>query len=713
MSSSDRESFEEFQAWRESIDSAPQPVRDAFDRLSHQAASPSQEAMDGISHFLATQPDLPRVMLGVISHEWVGITFEEEVPELPEPWEQDGHDLKSWRITYNGIPTLEQSAAWGDQMLGLYSPGNNPEYGDALLYNTEVFQVLGLLGEESFIQSFMIGHVLQKAYETWNDDELLILVGYGEQGRKIQIGTREVHPPGNVILFDDFDEITAGLLEDNAATIFWWGSDATSVDRFKEVQGPRTGLVMDSHDERTAFIADEGNEMAALEPNCFSFQVHATYADDTKWKLIEVLWSYFEEDEAKAMAEITDESFDEFLSSLPESDADSQEQDEQGEVEVPETAEELLSTPRYLQDPDLKLLGEPEVFADGGSVLVGKPADAVALIHLSGGSLSPEEICAAIWPHQEAEGKTARQRRRQLRTEIAERISLTADAESWRLPTLVSDYDQAQQVLDAATEYSTQKVVEVLEGISTPLEGCAPWSATYTEHMTKDLVTRLQALPEDLPDEIQAATAQALERITSAQEPQTNEEETPATEPPQGTDEEDPTAPQRQMLGHELTLLGKPEVTLEEGSLAGKPAEAVALIHLHGGTLSVKEISEAIWPGKEAEGNTARQRRRRLKSDISDHLDITADTESWSIPELRSDYDQARELLEEVTDYATDTVIEALTQINPPLEGCPDWAEPYRKRLTEDLTTRLEALPEDADPDVHSAAADALERLNP
>lgn len=519
------DSFDEFLQWRESIDNAPRPVRDAFDRLTRQDPSPSQNAMNGISHYLAGRPDIPGVMLGTISHEWVGLTFE-SVPELSSPWVQDEVDPKSWRIEHSDIVELDAAEGWAPQMLGLYSPGNNPENGEALLYNTQSFQSLGLLGEERFIQAVMIGHVLQKAYETWNDDELLILVGYGELGEKIKIGTREVHPPGNVLTFENFDEITAALLEDYSATIYWWGSDSTSLDRFEEVRGPRTGLVMDSHDERTPFFADEGHGRAALEPACFSFDIHLTYADDTKWNLIDVIWSYFQEDQEQALAEVTDESFDAFLSSLPVETPAADENahdggDEPAEEPSAPTLEsatprgEISGTPDVLGEFQLSLLGEPEV-RTGSTPLLGKGADAVALLHLRGGKLPVKELSECIWPGKDTEGNTARQRRRRLKADITEHIEVHTDSDAWSVSELSTDYQQILQALETPGSYEPSALAEALEAIQAPLEGCAEWATEHRQTMTAELVTRLEALPADLDAAVQHAAHGALERVNTA-----------------------------------------------------------------------------------------------------------------------------------------------------------------------------------------------------
>lgn len=515
------ESFEEFLQWRESIDNAPRPVRDAFDRLTRQEPSPSQTAMNGISHYLAGRPDLPGVMLGTISHEWVGLTFE-EVPELSSPWVQDEVDPKSWRIERSDIADLDATEGWAPQMLGLYSPGNNPQNGEALLYNTQSFQCLGLLGEERFIQAVMIGHVLQKAYETWNDDELLILVGYGELGEKIKIGTREVHPPGNVLTFEQFEEITPALLADYSATIYWWGSDSTSLDRFEEVRGPRTGLVMDSHDERTPFFADEGQGKAALEPQCFSFDIHLTYGDDTKWKFIEVLWAYFQEDQEQALAGITDASFDDFLSSLPE-DAPAADSTPEQDVDAAGTPALEAAAPRgespasspELGEFQLSLLGEPEV-RTGSTPLLGKSADAVALLHLRGGKMPVKELSECIWPGKDTEGNTARQRRRRLKADMTEHVQVEADADTWSVPELSTDYQQILQALDAPTSYAPSALAEALGTLQAPLAGCAAWATEHRQTMTAELVSRLEALPADLDATVQDAAREALERVNAA-----------------------------------------------------------------------------------------------------------------------------------------------------------------------------------------------------
>ena len=168
-----------------------------------------------------------------------------------------------------------------------------------------------------------------------------------------------------------------------------------------------------------------------------------------------------------------------------------------------------------------------------------------------------------------------------------------------------------------------------------------------------------------------------------------------------------------------LTLLGDARVDTPEGELTGRHAAALIVLELTSEPLPAQQISEALWPGDETEGHTARTRRSRLLSKLRAHIGdiISIGDEGWTIEpgHLRTDYDQVLTVLTEEPIENTDTITAACERVARPLDGADEWSDYYRTRITDKLTDALTALKTRAIEaeafDIAKAAKDAITTL--
>ncbi len=139
-----------------------------------------------------------------------------------------------------------------------------------------------------------------------------------------------------------------------------------------------------------------------------------------------------------------------------------------------------------------------------------------------------------------------------------------------------------------------------------------------------------------------------------------------------------------------LSILGQPELRGQDGSTTeGKPAEAVAYLHLHGLSQDAIELSRALWPEAEHEGNTARIRRTRTAKKIKDALPVSFRNDTqWEIDPLATDLDQIITVLSR--DGDPQETLRACQAIDVPLQGCAEWADEYRNHIVSQLRQVLD-----------------------
>lgn len=166
-------------------------------------------------------------------------------------------------------------------------------------------------------------------------------------------------------------------------------------------------------------------------------------------------------------------------------------------IEDPEPAQSEEAEPELTYE--LSLLGAPRII--GSEETTGKPAEIVAFLQLTGEQQDSEAISSAIWPGDDTSGNTARTRRSRAARKIKQTLGEQAleNAEAWTLPTpLTTDLEQVLKVLDQPLSANSdpRRILQALELIKTPLNGCEPWAEPHRQRAREQLEPRLKDLTD-------------------------------------------------------------------------------------------------------------------------------------------------------------------------------------------------------------------------
>jgi hypothetical protein len=137
----------------------------------------------------------------------------------------------------------------------------------------------------------------------------------------------------------------------------------------------------------------------------------------------------------------------------------------------PETETEQIQIPAFL-----RLLGSPTLYAADGSRVTGKPAEAVAYLHLNMFTGDGTEIFRALWPEEASEGNNARARRSRTTRKIKDALPGTFRVEEsqWIIDPLLTDLDYILATF--AAPWNLEDTMRACELIEVPLHGCAAWA---------------------------------------------------------------------------------------------------------------------------------------------------------------------------------------------------------------------------------------------
>jgi hypothetical protein len=155
-----------------------------------------------------------------------------------------------------------------------------------------------------------------------------------------------------------------------------------------------------------------------------------------------------------------------------------------------------------------------------------------------------------------------------------------------------------------------------------------------------------------------------------------------------------PAAPENYMV---LALLGSPTLHGVDGaSVEGKPAEAVSYLYLNGLTCEGVQVSRALWPEIDNEGQVARNRRTRTTKPIKEALPeaFRVEGSQWIIDPLPTDLNQILTAL--AADGNPEDTLRACEAIQTPLQGCAAWADQPRAQIVSQLREVLESVMEQA-----------------
>lgn len=301
-------------------------------------------------------------------------------------------------------------------------------------------------------------------------------------------------------------------------------------------------------------------------------------------------------------------------------------------------------------------------------------------------------------------------------TDLPQEAGSDADGEDFT----ITDEDLQVFLTGAAAEHGETAASRVREQ---PGEGAEDTATEAKEH---------QEPGEDLGD-LGEATGTAEQPAPEPQpggateiehEPTTAEPDAPCA--PEAADEARLAERPEKVVGgdevaYDLQLMGELQTSSRANELTGQAAEAVAFVVLSsrvsgGAAVDAADVSAAMWPEDATEGNTSRVRRARLAKKLNTGtVELVSTTSGWHVADLNTDVDAAIAVLgDRDTDASAKTV--TCQRIHPPLEDAGTWAQQHRKTLTDQLSTGLGAVIEEAleteDFELAKAATEAKKRLS-
>lgn len=524
------------------------------DRIRGEHPTRTLQAMENISRFMGLHPEIPMVIGGGMTQNEITLSFESGV-DLPSPFLplDDGEDQpETWAIACADTVDLQTGTSYGRQMQALTAFGHLSEGGEVrrILTSTVGTKILGMAGREPFKRSLMIGQIMEQATEPWGADHQLWLVGFGDLGDQLIQYLSPFHSAEAFHQAGTLSEITEADLGQDQATIYVMGSSKDTLAQFLAINTGNVGIITDSVvDDSCLYICETDGPAAELETGYQGvgvqrFMPNRIEDDDPRFVAMTEAGK-LQQQEAEPEIDISPEDFfraeqadhseagstatpapaaDDELAQEPQSDPTQQQsapaeedtapaftdqdledflrsavqeaQPQQTEASAEPEAEAdqpVISEEPFVPTHELALLGKPRVITAGGEV-TGQAAEAVAFVVLNGGSVTPTEISAALWPGDSTEGNTARTRRSRLvkKINLSDTETVVVD-DSWTVTGLATDLEEVLSML-ADPKISDTALVGVAESIDNPLDGCEAWAEGQRENMRTDLMRALESV---------------------------------------------------------------------------------------------------------------------------------------------------------------------------------------------------------------------------
>lgn len=608
-------------------------VPSSTDRLASEDPGDGESAMEAVVAWMGAMLDLPVVEFAVLSPQTITLTFAEDVV-LHEPWasplEEPHHPSDQWGITHQDAFTLPRGEGYGWQAAGLTGLGTLSD-GNRLLVSTCRWEILQIVGTEEWAHNLMITQVMSQAAEPWSAEHDIWLIGFGDTAEKLISFLSGEHPPHRFHIADSLTEVSALDLKGTTATLYVMGSSPETESQFQALQVSGIGMVTDLViTDKAMFLTERDGGAAVLGPFQRNLEIWPNLREDLVEKM-EQAWQLNEE-LARQKAAAAD--FSQLL-------------------EAPEEAASSEGrTPEEIKEDFEDLMARSNVTADDFTISEGE-----------GQSIDRTNSRAAVEEPQEA-------------------ANIGEEAPEGEQPSNTAEEDSEP------TGPPTQQA----EGVSTSAEKDATVPASGSQNKNDD---ELNEVPSDAAQN----TAEAAEQHDGAEDQDHSKK---ALEPTEDTSSasstpEAATAPSAGKRSNRtaviLTALGDARADTPEGELTGRHAAALIILELTNEPMPAQQISEALWPGDETEGHTARTRRSRLLSKLRSYIGdiITIGDEGWTIEpgHLSTDYDQVLDVLTNEPIDRHETITEACQRITRPLDGAEIWADYYRSRMTDRLTAAL------------------------
>lgn len=495
--------------------------------ITHTPVGTALDAMEKVAFYFGDRPDLPIVELGLIKEEEITLTFGEDV-HLDSPfWQVADEHQDHWGITHHDALGLSTGDTYGEQTAALTAIGNSLA-GAKVLLNTNRWHVLGSVGLARFSTALMIGQVMEQATEPWAKEHHIWLVGYQDLGPKLLNFLNRYHDESRFHLVQSVEQITADDLAGTSATLYVMGSTEASLKAYERISGQNVGMLTDTVlTELAMFISEDDDGAATIlnaTPEGMKIWPNLVGEGDPLYEAMEVTWAKHQDAAQEAQEAVESLTIEDFLqepSTAPEKPAqaapaapvisveelealvnfDSFTPDhEQPATEPTPEPEPAPAAPAAVTnqvpadkpesdqnvEPALSILGQPQLRSAEGTVAGGKPAEAVAYLHLNGLSHDAVDLSQALWPDAENEGNTARIRRSRTAKKIKETLpdSFRNDTQ-WEIAPLTTDLDHVITALNQ--DGNPQEAISACQAIQTPLQDCAEWAVEHRQRIIEQL----------------------------------------------------------------------------------------------------------------------------------------------------------------------------------------------------------------------------------
>lgn len=479
-------------------------IPSSTEKIRHKPVGSGLEAFYRISCELSLYESLPDVLSAGINSSRTTLVFsgDDKRINLSYPFYQENNGYE-WFVNHEDVHLLPDQGQPCAQVSGVTAIGNSID-GTKMLVNLNQMKIFGVMGEEDFVDAFMIGQVMEQATESWSPDQHIWLVGYGELAPKIINFLSTNHKKDNFHTAEHLSNISPEEISDNSTTLYVKNSDRDSIKFFKELNNGKLGMITDSLlTDRAMFIYEEEDGIAAIGPDNYQCFPHLVAESDDLYQAMLVSYEKAKEEAVNNNTKLVD--------------ADSYEEEMSNSVEYHSLNIVTGSTEKYVKDvnkkqvdlvAEMRILGSVEAHLSGG-VITGKPAEALALLTLSGGSLPARYISEMLWPQDPPEGNTARKRRSRL---VAKINSVQGDfltvGDKWSVPPLSTDFQELIHILESSTLNDQS---DFLSFIDFPLHGCQRWADIHRRKMQEKIESILNNYLEKNSD-----TAQGLLEVETA-----------------------------------------------------------------------------------------------------------------------------------------------------------------------------------------------------
>ena len=513
-------------------------IPSSTDSITHTPVGTALDAMEKVAFYFGDRPELPIVELGLIKEEEITLTFGGDVHLEPPFWQVSEEHQDHWAITHDDALALSTGRTYGEQTAALTAIGNSLA-GAKVMLNTNRWQILGSAGLDRFSRALMVGQVMEQATEPWAREHHIWLVGYRDLGPKLVNFLGNYHDETRFHLVESVEQITADDLAGTSATLYVMGSSDASLQAYERLRGQNVGMLTDTVvTEQAMFISEDDDGGATIlnaTPDGMKIWPNLVGEGDALYEAMELTWNKHLEEAQEAQQAVESLTIEDFLPAAPaaretpvdetqnisvadlealvnfesitpdhEKAAPEPEPEPEPAAAEPEPAavepepaavepEEEAVEPEEEAEPGVQsfsaplcVLGQPQLYGGEGSVVTGKPAEAVAYLSLNGGSSDAVELSQKLWPEAENEGNTARTRRSRTAKKIKEALpSNFRNDTSWEIDHLETDLDRIINAL--IQEGNPETTLEACHSIQTPLQGCAEWADEHRDRIVQQL----------------------------------------------------------------------------------------------------------------------------------------------------------------------------------------------------------------------------------